>query len=34
MIKFSTPDITTAEVKKVEEAIDTRWLSLSEGSQS
>ena len=27
MIKFSTPDITTAEVKKVEEAIDTRWLT-------
>lgn len=27
MIKFSTPDITMAEVKKVEEAIDTRWLT-------
>lgn len=27
MIKFSTPDITTAEVKKVEEAINTRWLT-------
>ena len=27
MIRFSTPDITTAEVKKVEEAIDTRWLT-------
>lgn len=27
MIKFSTPDITTVEVKKVEEAINTRWLT-------
>lgn len=27
MIKFSTPDLTMAEVKKVEEAIETRWLT-------
>lgn len=27
MITFSTPDISMAEVKRVEDAIDTRWLT-------